>query len=236
MNEGQIAVVVGVGPGLGLSVAKLCAAAGMKVAMSARSGDRLDAMKAEVAGDTVFTYPCDATDPAAVADLFQAIDKDLGTPDLAVYNAGGFGRSPVLETRPEDFELYWRIGCFGGFLVGQQAGRRMLDKGAGTIIFTGATAAMRGGANFSNLSSPKFALRSLTQSMARELGPQGIHVAHVIVDGQIEAESRMHMVDERGPDSLLKPDEIAANYLYIHNQPRSAWTQEFDLRPWVENF
>jgi NAD(P)-dependent dehydrogenase (short-subunit alcohol dehydrogenase family) len=236
MNQGQIAVIVGVGPGLGLSVGKLCAAAGMKVALSARTADRLDAMKGEVSGDVVNAYPCDATDPAAVAALFDAIDNDLGTPDLVVYNAGGFGRTSVLDTAPEDFERYWKIGCFGGFLVGQQAARRMVDKGAGTIIFTGATAAMRGGANFSNISSPKFALRSLSQSMARELGPQGIHIAHVIVDGQIESEERMHMVEERGPDSLLKPDEIADNYLYIHNQPRSAWTQEVDVRPWIEKF
>ncbi len=236
MNDGQVAVVVGVGPGLGLALVRRFAEAGMKVAMAARSGESLKQMKPADGGGGIGTYACDATDPDAVAGLFDAVAGNLGDPDLVVYNAGGFSRGSVLETTPEDFERCWRVGCFGGFLVGQAAARRMVKKGSGTIIFTGATAAMRGGANFLNLSSPKFGLRSLSQSMARELGPQGVHVAHVVVDGQIESERYRDLAEERGPDSLLKPAEIADNYLHLHNQPRSAWTQELDLRPWIEKF
>lgn len=234
MNQGQTAVVVGVGPGLGLALGACFAAAGMKVALAARDGARLEAMKPD--GEAVRTYACDGTDPGAVAGLFASVVSDLGEPDLVVYNAGSFSRGSVLDIEPDEFERCWRIGCFGGFLVGQAAARRMAERGSGTILFTGATAAMRGGANFLNLSSPKFGLRSLSQSMARELGPRGVHVAHVVVDGQIHSDHTAHMIEEHGPDSLLQPADIAANYLVLHNQRRSAWTQELDLRPWNERF
>jgi NAD(P)-dependent dehydrogenase (short-subunit alcohol dehydrogenase family) len=155
---------------------------------------------------------------------------------MAVYNAGAFERASVLDTSPEDFERCWRIGCFGGFLVGRAAARAMLTRGSGTIVLTGATASLRGGAGFVNLASPKFGLRALAQSMARELGPKGIHVAHAIIDGQIRTARYEHLLAERGPDSLLEPAAIAQTYLALHRQPRTAWTHELDLRPWSEKF
>ena len=179
-------------------------------------------------------HDCDTTDPVAVQELFAGLaDVPLAA---VVYNAGTFEPGRVVDIDAEDFERCWRVGCLGGFLVGQAAARAMLDRGAGTIIFTGATASLRGGAGFANLAAPKFALRALAQSMARELGAQGIHVAHVIIDGQIHSERYAHLQDERGPDSLLEPDAIADTYLALHQQPRSAWTQEVDLRPWSEKF
>jgi NAD(P)-dependent dehydrogenase (short-subunit alcohol dehydrogenase family) len=142
----------------------------------------------------------------------------------------------VVDTPAEEFERSWRIGCFGGFLVGRGAARLMLKQGAGTILFTGATASLRGGAGFVNLASPKFALRAVAQSLARELDPKGIHVAHVIIDGQIHSERYSQLAADRGPDALLEPNAIADAYLHLHRQPRSAWTHELDLRPWVEKF
>jgi NAD(P)-dependent dehydrogenase (short-subunit alcohol dehydrogenase family) len=236
MNQNQTAVVVGVGPGLGLALVESFAAAGMTVAMSARDAARLEALKPAEHAGRVHAYPCDSTDAGAVTALFDKVAGELGAPDVVVYNAGAYKRGGILDITAEDFELCWRVGCLGGFLVGQAAARSMVPRGAGTIIFTGATAALRGSAGFANLASPKFALRALAQSMARELGPKGIHVSHVVIDGQIEAEGRKHLLDERGPDSLLKPADIAEAYLQLHRQPRSAWTQELDLRPWVEKF
>lgn len=231
----ETAIVVGVGPGLGRALAERFAGAGMRVAAVARNADRLR----EIAGDlgpSVTPYPADAANPQAVTETFDRIGAELGPPDLVVFNAGTFQPGRVTEIDPQDFERSWRIGCFAGFAVAQAAARRMQAAGRGTIIFTGATAALRGGAGFANLAVPKFGLRALSQSLARELGPQGIHVAHAIIDGQIESERYRHLLDERGPDSLLKPADIAEAYLALHRQPRSAWTQEIDLRPWVEKF
>ena len=236
MSQGGTAMVVGVGPGLGLALVESFAGAGMTVAMSARNEARLEALKPAEHADRVHGYPCDSTDAGAVAALFDKVAGELGVPDVVVYNAGAYKRGGILEITAEDFEHCWRVGCLGGFLVGQAAARGMVARGAGTIIFTGATAALRGSAGFANLASPKFALRALAQSMARELGPKGIHVAHVVIDGQIEAERHGQLLEERGPDSLLKPADIAQAYLQLHQQPRSAWTQELDLRPWVEKF
>ena len=148
-----------------------------------------------------------------------------------MFNAEAYRRGAILDIEPKDFELCWRVGAFAGFLVGQATARRMVTRGSGTILFTGATASLRGGANFANLASPKFALRAVAQSMARELAPRGIHVAHVIVDGQIGVE------DVAGkPEGRLRPEAIAECYVQLHRQTRSAWTQEMDLRPWGERF
>lgn len=236
MSDRESAVVVGVGPGLGLALVKVLARAGMAVTMAARDEQRLATLKSEDLGDRVRAYPCDSTDPAAVAALFEQASAEHGEPDLVVYNAGAFRPGSVLDIAAEEFERCWKVGCLGGFLVGQAAARRMVPGGAGTILFTGATAALRGSANFANLAVPKFGLRALAQSMARELGPRGIHVAHIVIDGQIESERSRHLLEERGPDSLLAPDDIAETYLHLHRQARSAWTQELDLRPWVERF
>ena len=231
-----VAVVVGVGPGLGFALVRRFARAGMAVAMAARDRDRLERLLKAQPTDGASAFACDVTDKAEVDALFAQVDAEIGRPDLVVFNAGAFQRSSVLDIDPAEFERCWRIGCLGGLLVGQAAARRMVEAGHGTILFTGATAALRGGAHFANLAVPKFGLRALAQSMARELGPKGVHVAHVIIDGQILSERYRHLEDQRGPDSLLHPDAIAETYYQLHLQPRSAWTQELDLRPWVEKF
>jgi NAD(P)-dependent dehydrogenase (short-subunit alcohol dehydrogenase family) len=202
--------------------------------MLARSRDRLAAMAAN-APDHLVAMPCDVTDPAQVNVAFDETEQHLGPLVCAVFNAGAFRPGSILDTAPNDFEHCWRVGAFAGFLVGQAAARRMVARGSGTILFTGATASLRGSANFANLASPKFALRALAQSMARELGPRGIHVAHVIIDGQIGGTKEG---DDSGrlPDSRLAPDAIAEAYLDLHHQHRSAWSQEIDVRPWVERF
>ena len=169
-------------------------------------------------------------------DLFARVSSDLGEPDVVAFNAGAFVHKGVLETESAEFERCWRIGCLGGFHVGKAAAEIMVRRGRGTLLFTGATASLRGGANFHNLAVPKFGLRALAQSMAREFGPSGVHVAHVIIDGQILSERTAGLARERPEDALLAPDAIAGNYLALHRQPRSAWTHELDLRPWVEKF
>jgi NAD(P)-dependent dehydrogenase (short-subunit alcohol dehydrogenase family) len=202
--------------------------------MLARSRDRLAAMAAQ-APDRLVAIPCDVTDPAQVNAAFEETELRLGPLVCAVFNAGAYRRGSILDIEPNDFEHCWRVGAFAGLLIGQAAARRIVARGSGTILFTGATASLRGGANFANLASPKFALRALAQSMARELGPRGIHVAHVIIDGQIGGTAGGDD-GARLPDSRLAPDAIAEAYLNLHRQHRSAWSQEIDLRPWAERF
>jgi NAD(P)-dependent dehydrogenase (short-subunit alcohol dehydrogenase family) len=235
MAEG-VAVIAGAGPGLGWALAKCFSREGLQVVCAARSSDRLRALATRDRLDAVQFHECDVAEAGDVARLFARTNEDLGAPTLVVFNAGTFERGNVLDIRPDDFERCWRVGCFGGLLVGQAAARLMVPRASGTIIFTGATASLRGGAGFANLAVPKFGLRALAQSMARELGPKGIHVAHVIIDGQIASERYEHLAAERGADSLLAPDMIAESYWTLHRQHRSAWTHEMDLRPWVERF
>jgi NAD(P)-dependent dehydrogenase (short-subunit alcohol dehydrogenase family) len=235
MMREQTAVVVGVGPGLGAALVRTFANEGYTVVAAARSASALPDLEGGSDAGRVVPIDCDATEQADVERVFEAASA-IGTPEVAVFNAGAFVRGSVVETEPTEFERCWRVGCFAGFLVGRAAARRMIERAAGTILFTGATASLRGGAGFVNLASPKFGLRAVAQSMARELGPKGIHVAHVIIDGQIHSERYAHLAAERGPDSLLEPDEIAAAYLALHRQHRSAWTHEIDLRPWREKF
>ncbi len=230
----RIAVIVGVGPGLGTALTREFVDNGLTVVAAARHAASLEAL-ASFPSQSVFPRDCDATSSADVSELF-AFTAELGSIELAVFNAGAFTRTNVVDTDPEEFERCWRVGCLAGLHVGQEAAKRMTEEGRGTIIFTGATASLRGGPGFVNLASPKFALRALAQSMARELAPGGIHVAHVIIDGQIRAPRYEAQSDERGPDSLLEPQAIAQQYLVLHQQHRSAWTHELDLRPWVERF
>jgi NAD(P)-dependent dehydrogenase (short-subunit alcohol dehydrogenase family) len=223
-DEAQVAVVVGVGPGLGLALVNRFASAGMAVAAAARNAGRV----ADLVGPSgARAYACDAASETAVEALFERVAQELGAPALVVFNAGAYLPKTVLDTTAAEFERCWRSLCFGGFLVGRAAARGMVERGRGTIVFTGATAALRGGARFVNLAVGKFGQRALAQSLARELGPQGVHVAHVIVDGQIGASEG---------DRTLRPEAIAEAYWQLHQQPRSAWTQELDLRPWVEKF
>ena len=234
------ALVVGVGPGLGAALARCFAGAGIDVAVAARNSGKLGGLVDEVEAQGVKGrgFDCDVTDEQDVADLFRRVEADLGRPDLVVYNAGAFVPAGIMEIEPADFERCWRVSCFGGFLVGQAAARRMTAPTragvpGGTIVFTGATASLRGGARFANLAVGKFGLRALAQSMARELGPMGVHVAHVIVDGVIASERSGGQTEN---ESRLDPNAIAATTLMLHRQPRSAWTHELDLRPWVEKF
>jgi NAD(P)-dependent dehydrogenase (short-subunit alcohol dehydrogenase family) len=217
------------------------AKAKMNVAIASRKVDRLEPIVQELKalGADARAYACDATAEAQVASLFERVRSELGIPDLVVYNAGAFVPRGLLTTSSEEFERCWRIGCFGGFLVARAAVALMLERkpeAGGTLIFTGATASLRGSAAFHNLAVGKFGLRALAQSIAREFHPQGIHVAHVVIDGQIEADRRGYREEERGADAVLDPEAIAETYYQLYRQPRSAWTLETDLRPWVEKF
>ena len=234
-TEPQSAVVVGVGEGLGWSLVKRFVRAGMQVTMAARREEKLKELLHSEPHENVRAYSCDVADRQSVEALFEAHETSR-SPDLVVFNAGAFAPGSILEVDPAEFERCWRVGCLGGFHVGQLAARRMVSAGRGTILFTGATASLRGSANFVNLAVPKFGLPALAQSMARELGPKGVHVAHIIIDGQIDSESYRDLAADRAEDALLSPDAIAETFYQLHVQQRSAWTFELDLRPWVERF
>jgi NAD(P)-dependent dehydrogenase (short-subunit alcohol dehydrogenase family) len=224
------AVIVGAGSGLSASLARVFAKAGLKVALAARSTDKLAALAKETGAKT---YACDASDGAQVDKLFAVLDA-AGAPDVVVYNASYRTRGPFIELVPAEVEKAIAVSAFGAFLVGQAAAKRMLPNKHGAILFTGASASVKGYAQSAPFAMAKFALRGLAQSMARELSPQGIHVAHFVIDGGIASDRRPMPADK--PDSLLDPDAIAQNYLNVLQQPRSAWTQELELRPWVEKF
>ena len=227
----QIALIVGSGSGLSASLARLFTREGMAVALAARNPDKLAAL-CDATGARAFA--CDATDPADVERLFAAVESDVGVPDVVVYNAAARASGPFVELAPSQVQSALAAGAFGGFLVAQQAVRRMLPRGHGAVLFTGASASVKGYAQSAPFAMGKFALRGLAQSLARELQPRGIHVAHFVIDGGISSERRTPQADK--PDALLDPDAIAASYLHVLQQPRSAWTSELELRPWVENF
>jgi short-subunit dehydrogenase len=225
------ALIVGSGSGLSASLARLFAKQGIGVALAARSTDKLAALAQETGAKT---YACDAADPAQVDRLFAALDAAKLTPDLVVYNASYRTRGPFVELDAGEVEKSIRVTAYAGFLVAQAAAKRMLPQGRGAILFTGASASIKGYSQSVPFAMGKFALRGLAQSMARELSPLGIHVAHFVIDGGIRSERRP--VPAEKPDSLLDPDAIAASYMHVLQQPRSAWTQELELRPWVEKF
>ena len=224
------ALIVGAGSGLSASVARAFAQAGMKIALAARSTDDLAALAKET---NAKTYACDAGDGAQVDRLFAALDAD-GAPDVVVYNASYRTRGPLLELVPAEVAKALHVSAFAGFLVAQAAVKRMLPRGRGAVLFTGASASIKGYAQSAPFAMGKFALRGLAQSMARELSPQGIHVAHFVIDGGIASAHRVAPTDR--PDSFLDPDAIAQTYLHVLQQPRSAWTWEVELRPWLEKF
>ncbi|HSE74339.1 MAG TPA: SDR family NAD(P)-dependent oxidoreductase [Dongiaceae bacterium] len=227
MPSSQHAIVIGVGPGLGAALVEKCAREGMTVSAGARDNGRLRKLLDERGLKNVPALSCDVTDQSGVSALFDDAIAARGTPDLVIFNASGYARGSILELSPGQLEAAWRVGCLGGFHVGQAAAKAMAPAGRGTILFTGATASLRGSANFAPFAIAKFGLRALAQSMARELGPKGIHVAHVVIDGQIGATDN---------DSKLNPADIAEAYWSLYRQPRSAWTLEADLRTWVEKF
>lgn len=225
------ALIVGSGSGLSASLARLFASEGFKVALAARNTNKL-APLCESTGAAAFT--CDATDAGQVAQLFHDVERKMGEPDVVVYNASARSRGPFVSLVASEVEQAIRVSAFGGFLVAQEAAKRMVPKGHGAILFTGASASVKGYAQSAPFAMGKFALRGLAQSLARELAPLGIHVAHFIIDGGIRNPGRAEPPEN--PDSMLDPDAIAANYLHVLRQPRSAWTWEMELRPWVEKF
>jgi len=233
-------IVVGVGAerGVGAAVARRFAREGLRAVLAGRTMSKLEAVAATIraAGGAALPVVADATDEAAVAALFDAAP----TPAAVVFNAGQNLRRPFAELTQEEFDSTWRVNTLGGFLVAREALRRMAPHGRGTLILTGATASLRGASGFAAFAAAKAGLRALAQSAAREYGPQGIHVAHAVIDGGIDGERLRSRTPERaaaaGPDGLLDPDAIAEAYWQLHCQPRSAWTQELDLRPWSERF
>lgn len=225
------ALIVGAGSGLSASLARVFARNGLQVALAARNPDKLAKLVEETAA---VSFACDATEPEEVAALFEVVVATMGAPDIVVYNASGRARGPITELDPDAVAKAIAVSAFGGFLVTQQAARLMLPRGAGVILLTGASASVKGYPNSSSFAMGKFALRGLAQSMARELSPQGVHVAHFVIDGGIRSATRPDPNDR--PDSMLDPDAIAESYWQVANQPRSAWTWEVELRPWVERF
>ncbi|HUF82883.1 MAG TPA: SDR family NAD(P)-dependent oxidoreductase [Burkholderiales bacterium] len=225
------ALIVGAGQGLSAALARLFTSEGMRVALASRNPGGLAALCAETGARA---YSCDAVNAAQVRRLFSVVDEDFGEPDVVVYNASGRVRGPFTELDPAEVERAIAVSAFGGFLVAQQAARRMLAKQRGAILFTGASASVKGYAQSAPFAMGKFALRGLAQSMARELAPQGIHVAHFVIDGGIARAGRAAPSGQ--PDALLDPGAIAANYLHVLRQPRSAWTWEIEVRPWTEKF
>jgi NAD(P)-dependent dehydrogenase (short-subunit alcohol dehydrogenase family) len=227
----ETALIVGAGSGLSASLARLFAGEGMRVALAARGVEKLAALCAATGAKA---FACEATDPSQVADLFAAVETAFGAPDVVVYNASARARGPVAELVPAEVSRAIMVSAYGGFLVAREAVVRMLPKRHGAVLFTGASASVKGYPLSAPFAMGKFALRGLAQSMARELAPQGIHVAHFVIDGAIRNPGRVEPADK--PDSMLDPDAIAATYLAVLNQPRSAWTWEVELRPWVERF
>jgi NAD(P)-dependent dehydrogenase (short-subunit alcohol dehydrogenase family) len=225
------ALIVGAGQGLSASLTRLLRQEGLAVAVAARDTAKLAALCAETGARA---YGCDAQAEVEVQRLFAELDRDRNAPDVVIYNASARTRGPVAELVPAEVRHALQVTAFGAFLVAQQAAARMLPKRHGAILFTGASASVKGYAQSAPFAMGKFALRGLAQSLARELAPQGIHVAHFVIDGGIRGPG--HNDDPAKPDALLDPDAIALAYLNILRQPRSAWTWEIELRPWVERF
>ena len=228
----ESALIVGAGPGLSASLARLCSQQGMAVTVAARDAGKLEQLAADVGGTA---RACDASDPASVDALFDATVAAHGVPDLVVYNPSYRTRGPITDIDRDEVRKVLMISCYGGFLVGQKAAQLMLPRGTGSIQFTGASASVKGYPLSASFAMGKFGLRGLAQSMARELHPQGVHIAHFVIDGGI-SKGPDDPRNDRGADGLLDPDAIAETYLQVHRQHRSAWTWEVELRPWVEKF
>ena len=238
------AVIIGAGDATGGAIARAFAAEGLTACVNRRerNADALEALAQSIRGEgyRARAFPADARNEEAMIALFDQVEAEVGPVEVAVFNIGANVNFPIAETTVRVYTKVWEMACLGGFLMGREAAKRMSPRGRGTIIFTGATASLRGGSGFSAFSGAKGALRMLAQSIARELGPKGIHVAHTIIDGAIDTE----FIKGRHPDFdnakaqelILNPDAIAANYVMLHKQPRSAWTHELDLRPWGEKW
>jgi NAD(P)-dependent dehydrogenase (short-subunit alcohol dehydrogenase family) len=240
MTAAPVALVIGAGDGTGGAIARRFAREGFSLCLTRRSAEKLAPLVEEIekVGGRAHPFGCDARDEAAVEGLFAEIERDVGPIEVVIFNPGANVNFPIRELTARVYRKVWEMACFAGFLAGREAARHMVPRGRGTILFTGATASVRGGKGFAAFAGAKHALRALAQSMARELGPEGIHVAHVVIDGAIDTafirETFGDSLEKRGPDAMLAPDDIAETYWSIHAQPRSAWTFELDLRPWLE--
>ncbi len=240
MADSRVVVVFGAGDGLGGAIARRFAREGFHAAVVRRHAEALDGLvgQIEAAGGAATAFGVDARKEEAVAGLFDSLESGIGPVEVAVHNIGANVAFPIVEFEARKYFKIWEMACFSGFLMGREAARRMVERGRGTILFTGATASVRSRQGMAGFAGAKHALRALAQSMARELGPLGIHVAHTLIDGPIDMpwirENFPKLVESRPEDGLLAPDDIAESYWALHCQPRSAWTHELDLRPWVE--
>lgn len=238
----KVAVIIGAGDATGGAIAKRFAREGHVVVATRRNEDSLKPLVKEIEamGRKAYGLGCDARDEDAMCALFSRIEAEIGEVDVVVFNIGANVRFSITETTGRVYRKVWEMAAFAGFLAGREAARVMLPRGRGTVIFTGATASLRGGSGFSAFSGAKFALRALAQSMARELGPKGIHVAHSVIDGAIDTDFIRENFPERyalkEQDGILNPEHIAEQYWQLHQQPRDCWTHELDLRPWMETF
>lgn len=237
-------LVVGAGDGLGAAIARAFAREGLAACVTRRPRhfEKVEALARSIrdSGGAALAFGLDARVEAEVAALVERIEREVGPLEVVVFNVGANVNFPVVETTTQVYSKVWEMACLAGFLAGREAARVMAPRGRGTILFTGATASLRGGAGFSAFAGAKHGLRALAQSLAREMGPKGVHVAHVVVDGMIDGDfirSRVPDAEQRlARDEILKPDDIARNYVWLHGQPRSAWTFELDLRPWTEKW
>ncbi len=242
MNPTRTALIVGAGDATGGAIARRFAREGFTACVTRRQADKLEPLvqRIRAEGGQAQGFGVDARDEAATAAMVAQIERELGPIEVAVFNIGANVRFPITEMTERVYRKVWEMGALAGFLMGREVARVMLPRGRGTILFTGATASLRGGAGFAAFAGAKFALRALAQSLARELGPQGIHVAHVVIDGAIDtafiAENFPQRYALKAQDGILNPDHIAESYWQLHCQPRSAWTHELDLRPWMETF
>jgi short-subunit dehydrogenase len=233
MADQETALIVGAGAGLSASLARLFAAQGMKVALTARDTDKLADLAGEIGAVTV---ACDVGDAGSIESMWAKVKAEVGVPDVVVYNPSYRVRGPFIELDQEEVKKAVLITCYSGFLVAQTAAKDMLERGSGSIQFTGASASIKGYPQSASFAMGKFGLRGLAQSMARELAPQNIHVAHFVIDGGISSPRNASRAEGKPADSLLEPDAIAQSFLDVHRQHRSAWTWEVELRPWVEKF
>ena len=245
MPDNRVALLVGAGDAIGAAVARRFARGGYKVCVARREAAKSQGLldEAKAAGQDIRAFSVDARNEAEVQGLFARVEAEVGPLDICLFNAGSNVNKPVLETTEKLFFKAWELACYAGFLVGREAARHMVPRGRGSILFTGATASIRGGSGFAAFAAAKFGLRAVAQSMARELGPKNIHVVHLLIDAGVDSEAIHQRMRARGidakdiaADSLTKTESIAEAYWFAHHQARDGWTHELDLRPFVEKW